>query len=70
MACRSTASVWRYLARGSRTKGVSRSTVSMLCANTSRPLSATRRTQSSSPAKSGERHSTSRLGFSSFSSLR
>lgn len=45
------------------TYGVSASTVSMLCAKTSRPLVATTATFSWTPLKSGVRHSTRILGL-------
>uniref|UniRef100_A0A2H1W2C3 SFRICE_003527 n=1 Tax=Spodoptera frugiperda TaxID=7108 RepID=A0A2H1W2C3_SPOFR len=50
--------VYRNPTLGSLTKGVSRSTVSMLCANTSSPHSAMVWIQSRLPLKSGTRHST------------
>lgn len=52
-----------YRARGSRTRGVRDSTVSMLWANTSRPEDAMVATLSLLPPKSGTKHSTRMEGF-------
>lgn len=49
---------YRYFALWSRTNGVRFSTVSILCANTSRPEKAIVLTASLSPLKSGTKHST------------
>mmetsp|Transcript_32818 Transcript_32818/g.71587 ORF Transcript_32818/g.71587 Transcript_32818/m.71587 type:complete len:274 (+) Transcript_32818:1-822(+) len=65
----STASDWCQCARRSRTEGVSRSTVSTLCANTSSPEVATRSTSTMLPLKSGESTSTSNSGERAFISL-
>ena len=50
-----------YRARISRTKGVKRSTVSILCANTSKLEFTIVAMQFSSPLKSGTKHSTNIL---------
>jgi hypothetical protein len=59
LAAASTAMLCAHPARRSRTSPCSRSTVSMLCANTSSPEVATTATRSARPWKSGTSASTS-----------
>lgn len=63
LASERTCRVCRYVARRSRTNGVSFSTVSILWAYTSSPDKAIVETHSMSPRKSGARHSTKIFGF-------
>ncbi len=62
LAPRSTASDWSQFARRSRTTLCRRGTVSTLCANTSKPLVATRRTHSTSPCTPEARGNTGSRG--------